>query len=135
MPEELITPVDELTNALADRFEAARIHLAKARRFLSERPLDPENAIKEVTSALESVGRTIYPKASTLGKVPKEMRKAGFPPLMAELIERFWAFASAEPGVRHGGIDVPQADLDDADFCLYVGTALMKYLIDVTEQS
>ena len=135
MAEELIKPVEELANTLADRFEAGRIHLIKARRFLSERPLDPENSIKEVVSGLESVGRAIYPRTSTLGDVTKELRKSGFPPPMAQLIEKFWAFASSEPGVRHGGVEPPEITLNDADFCLYVGTALMQYLIRVSENS
>lgn len=131
MPEELAQAVDAVEASLADTLEPAQIAFKKARRFLTARPLDPENAIKEIVSAVESVGCSLYPDATTLGDVVRAMRRADFPPLMATVIEKFWAFASAEPGVRHGGTTTPRVELADADFCLHVGTALIRYLLEV----
>jgi len=131
MPEELAQAVDAVEASLADTLEPAHIAFKKARRFLTGRPLDPENAIKEIVSAVESVGRSLYPGATTLGDVVRVMRRASFPPLMATVIEKFYAFASAEPGVRHGGTTTSRVELADADFCLQVGTALIRYLIEV----
>jgi len=131
MPEELAQAVEAVEASLADTLEPAQIAFKKARRFLTGRPLDPENAIKEIVSAVESVGCSLYPGTKTLGDVVKQMRKAGFPPLMATVIDKFYAFASAEPGVRHGGTTTPRVELADADFCLHVGTALIRYLLEV----
>jgi hypothetical protein len=129
-PTPLAQAIETVAEALAAGFEPASVAFHKARGFLTTRPLDPENAIKEIVSSVESVGRSIYPGTTTLGDVAKEMRKAGFPPLLASLIDKFWGFASAEPGVRHGGAITPKVELADADFCLLVGTALIRYLID-----
>ena len=130
MPEPLAKAVENVEEALAAGFEPASVAFDKARRFLTDRPLDPENAIKEIVSSVESLGRSMYPGTVTLGDVAKEMRKAGFPPLLVGLIDKFYGFASAEPGVRHGGRTTPQVELADADFCLLVGTALIRYLMD-----
>jgi len=130
MPEPLAKAIETVEEALAAGFEPASVAFNKARQFLTTRPLDPENAIKEIVSSVESVGRSMYPGTATLGDVCKEMRRAGSPPLMVTFIEKFYAFASAEPGVRHGGSTTPKVELADADFCLHVGTALIRYLID-----
>jgi hypothetical protein len=92
------------------------------------RPLDPENAIKEATSAVESYGRTLYPKANTLGDVIKELRRTPFPNMILVMMEKFYAFASSEPGIRHGGTISSGIGLADADFCLYVSIAFIDYL-------
>ena len=52
-----------IDNQLTDEYAPAREHYRKAVRYVRERPLDPENAIKEVVSAIESAGRVIYPES------------------------------------------------------------------------
>jgi len=131
MPEELVQALEAVQESLGATLEPAAMAFKKARRFLTGRPLDPENAIKEIVSAVESVGRSLYPGATTLGDVVRAMRRTDFPPLMATVIDKFWAFASAEPGVRHGGTTTPRVELADADFCLHLGTALIRYLLEV----
>ena len=92
---------------------------------------DPENAIKEVTSAIESAGRVLYPKANTLGKVVKEMEKDEFwPSHLVAMIEKYWAYASSEPAIRHGAPVTSRVLVRDAEFCLHVGAAIIRYLID-----
>jgi hypothetical protein len=134
LPGPLSEAVESVQEALAAGFEPASVAFNKARRFLTGRPLDPENAIKEIVSSVESVGRSMYPGTTTLGDVAKRMRKAGYPSLLVDLIEKFWGFASAEPGVRHGGPTTSEVQLADADFCLHIGTALIRYMIDVGSQ-
>jgi hypothetical protein len=129
-PEELSSGLTLLDAALVGPYEAARLHFGKARRLALGLPPDPENAIKEAVSGLESVGRVIFPGASTLGDVVKMLRRRGFSPGMATVIEKFYAFASSEPGVRHGAIVSPRMTLADADLCLYVSTALTMYLLE-----
>lgn len=121
---------------LRGSFEPARKHYYKAVRFVSERPLDPENAIKEITSAVESVGKVFYPDSKTLGDVTSEMRKkASFPPLLTSLVEKFYAYASSEPAIRHGSAQSSRVRLADAEFCLHVGVALIRYLLEVNDSS
>ena len=93
--------------------------------------MDPENAIKEITSAVESVGRVFYPAADTLGEVAKEMRRdASWPSPLVSMIEKFYAYASSEPAVRHGAPVASRVGIADAEFCLHVGVALIRYLIE-----
>jgi hypothetical protein len=126
--EDLQEKTEEVENIFQQGFPAALQHLRKARRFITNRPLDPENAIKEAVSAIESYGRALYPNTSTLGDVIKEIRKTPFPSLILSMIEKFYAFASAEPGVRHGSSVSSKIDLADADFCLYISVAFADYL-------
>lgn len=128
IPKELQKDLRQIEKILETNFSVALSHIRKARRFVLNRPLDPENAIKEAISAVESYGRALYPGTSTLGDVVKKLRKTPFSPLMVIIIEKFYAFASSEPGVRHGGTVSSRISLADADFCLYVAVALIGYL-------
>lgn len=135
LPNEMEQGVGAVEESLAEGHHPAYVAYVKARRFLTEVPLDAENAIKEIVSATESVGRSIYPGTSTLGDVVREMRKAGFPPGMASIIEKFYAFASSTPSVRHGGVAASNLSVADADFCLHLGTALIRYLLTVAQKA
>lgn len=122
----------EATDAkLADKFEPARRHYQKAIQYTLGTQSDPENAIKEVTSAIESVGKSFYTKTTTLGDVVKEMRKDNtWPSHLVSMIEKYYAYASSEPAVRHGSAVSSRVLLSDAEFCLHVGAAIIRYLID-----
>jgi hypothetical protein len=116
---------------LADKFEPARKHYQKSIQYTLGTQTDPENAIKEVNSAVESVGKIIYENAKTLGDVVKEMKKdKSWPTQLVLMIERYYAYASSEPAVRHGSAVSSQVLLSDAEFCLHVGAAIIRYLID-----
>ena len=79
---------------------------------------------------MESVGRVFYPKANTLSDVVVALKKsASFPPLLSSMIDKFYAYASSEPAVRHGAPVPSDVVLADAEFCLHVGIALIRYLI------
>ncbi len=130
LPEALGHRVETIQKELTDEFEPAREHYKKAIRYANARPIDPENSIKEIVSAVESVGRVLYPKATTLGDVVREMRKANIlPQHLVSVIEKFYAYACAEPAVRHGAPTSSKVVLDDAEFCLHLGAALIRYLI------
>jgi len=131
LPGPLAQRVESTGERLKDGLEPARVHYAKARRYIFEHPLDPENGIKEIVSCLESVGRKRFPTASTLGDVVKELNKEGkLPKQLVTVIEKFWVFSCAEPGVRHGSTANPSTHLRDAEFCFHVGVALVRYLLD-----
>jgi hypothetical protein len=132
IPSALARRLEETSNRLSGEFTPARRHYLKAVRYVSGRPLDPENAIKEIISAVESVGRVFYPNANTLGDVAKEMRKKAhlMPPVMVQMIEKFYGYASSEPAVRHGSPVQSRVFLADAEFCLHVGVALIRYMLE-----
>lgn len=131
LPKVLAQRIESTSQALEDGLGPARKHYLKAYRYIFQRPLDPENGIKEIVSSLESVGKTKFLKAVTLGDVVKELRKEGvIAPLLVSVIEKFYAFASAEPAVRHGATVDPTVKLRDAEFCFHVGVGLIRYLLD-----
>jgi hypothetical protein len=134
IPKFLADKLGATSTRLQDDLEPAREHYLKAVRYISIRPLDAENAIKEITSAVESVGRVFYPKAQTLGDVAKEMKyKGSCPPALAAMIEKFYGYASSEPAVRHGAPVSSRVALADAEFCLHVGVALIRYVLEKHE--
>ena len=114
---------------LCTAFVSRQVYYLKAVKYSTVRPLDSENSIKEITCAIESIGRVMYPKA-TLGRVVKEMKKENLlPQHLITLIENFYVYASAEPSVRHGNPLTSSVAIDDAEFCLHVGAAIIHYLI------
>jgi hypothetical protein len=131
IPKSLSTRLTATEARLVDEFDPAREHYHKAVRYAYSRPIDPENAIKEITSAIESVGRVFYPKAQTLGDVAKEMKHQGnWPSALVQMIEKFYGYASSEPAVRHGAPVSSHVAVTDAEFCLHVGAALIRYLLE-----
>jgi hypothetical protein len=131
IPKPLSSRMSQVSEALTDDNQAARAHYGKAILYATGIHADPENAIKEITSAVESVGIRFYPNASTLGDVVKAMRKEGqLPQQLVSMIEKFYAYASSEPAVRHGGAVPSRVVLADAEFCLHVGGALIRYLLE-----
>ncbi len=124
-----------IQNQLNDEYEPAREHYRKAIRYLNERPLDVENSIKETISAIESIGRIIYPSTNTLGDVVKELRKTSLMPShLVAVIEKFYAYACSEPAVRHGSPVSSRVLLEDAEFTLHLGAALIRYLVSARKR-
>jgi len=123
----------EVQKNVDDKYSQAKMHLEKAERFAFQRPLDPENSIKESICAIESIGKTIFPKCSTLGDIIKELKKQSNVPMLTSIIDKFWKFSNATPDVRHGGTKDSNLAIYDAEFCLHVGTALVKYLNDYSK--
>jgi hypothetical protein len=117
-------------SALKDEFEPAREHYRKAFRYVFERPIDPQNSIKEVVSAIESVGKVFYEKSSTLGDVIKKMKSdPKLPTSVVDVLEKFYVMSNAEPGVRHGSNKRSNVSIQDAELCLHIGVAFIRYLL------
>jgi hypothetical protein len=134
IPKPFNTLASLTSSSLKDGLAPARQHFQKARRYIFERPVDPENGIKEILSALESAGRAEYPKAKTLGDVLHETsRKKTLPPLLTAMMEKFYGYASAEPAVRHGSPVPSKVSLADAEFCFYLGMAFIRYFLAKTK--
>ncbi len=132
IPSTLEKKISANFSLLQDELAPARKHYLKAVRYMLERgEIDPENVIKEITSAVESVGRVYYPGAKTLGDVAGKMKKTNsVPPMLVSLIEKYYGYASSEPAIRHGAPIASRVTLPDAEFCLHVGTALIRYIVE-----
>lgn len=128
-PAELQDLEKSVEDELEDEYAIAKTHFAKARKFLYSREFDYENAVKEIVMAVECVGKIIYKGTATLGDVCKEMKKTGVSSLLTAIIEKFYAYSSAEPGVRHAGITSPKVRQAEAEMCFGFGLALLKYLL------
>jgi hypothetical protein len=123
--QEMLEQVEKET----DLYQPVKEHLDKAKRFTTQRPLDPENSIKEIASALESLARIYYPDGKTLGAAIDLMKKEKvIPPTLAIMIDKFYGFASEAPNVRHGASVPSTVTLLDAEFCLFAGAAMLRYL-------
>ncbi|MHB0757010.1 AbiJ-NTD4 domain-containing protein [Polaribacter sp. M15] len=130
IPEVLLKTVTTAENELEDKFEPARNHYKKAINYIFSIPIDSENGIKEIVSAIESIGRTIYPKTSTLGQVIKELKKESeFPKLLVDVIDKIYIFSNATPSIRHGGTSHSNLKIEDAEFVFYTGVSLIRYLM------
>jgi hypothetical protein len=135
-PKNLTGRIEKIEKTLKDQFEPAREHYRKAVRYANARPLDPENSIKEVISAVESVGRVLYQDTRTLGDVVKHMKKEQkWPQQLVTVIEKFYGYTCSEPAVRHGGSVSSRVISDDAEFCLHVGAALIRYMIAYSKRT
>lgn len=130
LPQELSQRLESINEEIKDTFESAHAHYLKAVKYSTVRPLDSENSIKEITCAIESIGRVMYPRTSTLGDVVNEMkRQKDLPKHLVSVIEKFYAYACDESSVRHGNPLTSSVAIDDAEFCLHVGAAIIRYLI------
>ncbi|MEE3660828.1 hypothetical protein V2I52_02630 [Brenneria sp. g21c3] len=130
LPTDLELRINQADASLQDRFEPARRHYAKARYFALGSHKDPENSIKESISAVESVCRTFYPSASTLGEALKLMKKENtVSPLLITVIEKFYAYTNAEPAVRHGSDKASSVLEYDAELALHISAAFIRTII------
>jgi hypothetical protein len=130
IPTILSKTVEDTENELKDNFEPARKHYKKALQYIYTYPIDPENGIKEIISAIESIGKSVFKSTVTLGDVIKELRKIdSYPNELITVIEKFYVFTNKSPGVRHGGNKLSKLDIDDAELSLHIGVSLIRYLI------
>ncbi|MDO6684567.1 MULTISPECIES: AbiJ-NTD4 domain-containing protein [unclassified Agarivorans] len=130
LPKDLETRVSAIDYALQDKFEPARIHYSKARSYILSPSKDPENSIKESVSAVESVCKAIYPKCATLGDALKSMRKEQLiSPMLVTVFEKFYAYTSAEPAIRHGSHKMSGVDEMDAELALHMSAAFIRTII------
>ena len=131
LPKGLADRIDGIEKQL-DQFDAAREHFTKAKRYALGTHKDFENSIKEAVSAFESVGKILYDKTATLGDVLNRMKKDGsVPPMLVNVMEKFYAYANAEPGVRHGGTQKPKSDEMDAELAMHLSAAFIRYAIEI----
>ncbi|UST92745.1 AbiJ-NTD4 domain-containing protein [Pseudomonas siliginis] len=131
LPKDLSDRMETVEKQL-DQYEAAREHFRKAKRYALGTHKDPENSIKESVSAFESVGRVLYEKSATLGDALSKMKKDGVvPPMLVAVMEKFYAYANAAPGVRHGAAQMPKSAEMDAELAMHLSAAFIRYAIEI----
>jgi len=130
MPAE----VSEMEQAMVSNADPVAAYISKARGFLNQHPCDSANAIKDSVSAVESVAKSLAPGASTLGDAVNHIRKKNiYPPLLLTVIDKLYAFANAEPAVRHGSPQEERVIRADAEFSYATSLAIIRYLRDSRE--
>lgn len=132
LPKDLSERIDAAVGQLNDEFQPARVHYLKAKQYILGTTKDTENSIKESISALESVCRVLYPKASTLGKALAQMKSEGhYPPRLISVFEKFYEYCNDEPAVRHGARVASRAHALDAELALHLSAAFIRYTLEV----
>jgi len=106
-------------------------HLTTALKYFSDRKTpDYRNSIKESISAVESLCNLINGKKSTLGKTIEILEsKVKIHGALKEAFKNLYGWTSDAEGIRHGMMDDPNLDFEDAKFMLVSCSAFINYLI------
>lgn len=136
---EVITPItsqaeiSSIEQALADTdsLRPVNAHLVTALNYLSNRTSpDYRNSIKESISAVESLCNLINGGKDTLANALKKIETKV--PIHSALKKGFsciYGYTSDASGIRHGLLDEPDIDFDDAKFMLVSCSTFTNYLI------
>ena len=135
----LITPItsaEEIAEVEAaarppGKFEAAGIHMARAREMLSDRDNpDYRNSVKESISAVEAVVRVLTGKPNiTLGAGLKTLRQDSVHPALKKAWLEMYGWTSNESGIRHSLTTSADTGLALARYMLVACSAFVNYLI------
>ncbi len=108
------------------------IHLSQALKMLSDKVSpDYRNSIKESISAIESVAKIIAEnKKDELGTALNVLKtKANINAGLVAGFKSIYGWTSNSDGIRHGLMDEPNCDFDDAKYMLVSSSAFINYLI------
>jgi hypothetical protein len=135
VPIDSDAEVEAITSALdqAQPFKGARHHLEQATRILADRKTtDYPNVIKESISAVESVCVAVTGE-HTLGDALKRLEGSGakIHPALKGAWLKMYGWTSDDDGIRHGGIDAPDADQSLAKYMLVTCSAFVSHIIEV----
>ena len=112
--------------------KGANVHLQTALEKLSDRKApDYRNSIKESISAVESVAKKISGKEKdSLGPALQRIKgKAKIHQALERGFLQIYGYTSDGDGIRHGLMDEPNCDFEDAKFMLVSCSAFINYLI------
>lgn len=117
--------------------EGAKTHLRDAAEAINEKRY--ADAVRESIHAVESVARTIDPKASkTLRPALRSLEAGGVlkHPALQEACIKLYKYTSDENGIRHALLDERAAyvDLDDAVFMFGACASFAAYLVNRHKQ-
>lgn len=113
-------------------FKGANLHIASALKKLSDRQNpDYRNSIKESISAVESVAKKISGKdKDSLGSALQKIKgKVQMHPSLERGFLQIYGYTSDGDGIRHGLMNEPNCDFEDAKFMLVSCSAFINYLI------
>lgn len=134
-PKVLADGLAAAQQKLGSKFEQARAHYLKAAHYLHRHPIDEANSIKEIVSAVESVARTLEPKAATLGDAIKRLkRNPKFSASLLDPLEKLYAYSNGTAAVRHGHSTGAGPSVADAELALLIGVGYIRHLIEVSER-
>ena len=92
------------------------------------------DSITDSIHAVESVARTIDPKAKTLGPALDSLQKSGLlkHPALKEAFSKLYGYTSDEQGIRHALLDKgsPDVGLDEAMFMFGACASFAAYLVN-----
>lgn len=112
--------------------KGAETHLRQAADHISARQF--ADSITDSIHAVESVARTLDPKAKTLGEALNSLERSGFLKHRAlkEAFSKLYGYTSDEQGIRHALLDKesPDVDLDEAMFMFGACASFAAYLVN-----
>ncbi|WP_159083795.1 AbiJ-NTD4 domain-containing protein [Nocardioides terrigena] len=123
--------IQTIEDALQSPLTGVRTHLSKSLALLSARDAtDPENAIKEAVSAVESLCASIVGKRDTLGAAIKKLEDAGVSihPALKESWLKLYGYTSDGDGIRHSLQLESSVTVDDALYFLVSCSAFIGLL-------
>ena len=110
--------------------KGAETHLRQAATHINERRFS--DLIADSIHAVESVARTIDPKAKMLGPALDSLQRSGVlkHPALKEAFSKLYGYTNDEQGIRHALIEKnsPDVDLDEAMFMFGACAAFAAYL-------
>ena len=116
----------------ASGMEGADTHLRQAADHINARQF--ADSITDSIHAVESVARTIDPKAKTLGPALDSLQKSGLlkHPALKEAFSKLYGYTSDEQGIRHALLDKerPDVGLDEAMFMFGACASFTAYLVN-----
>lgn len=116
--------------------EGAKTHLQNASEFINHKRY--ADAVRESIHCVESVARTIDPKARKLSEALRSLENAGV--LKHKSLQgafgQLYGYTSDEKGIRHALLEEssPDVDLEDAIFMFAACAAFSAYLVKRHEQ-
>lgn len=112
--------------------EGAGAHLRQAAAHINAGQF--ADSIADSIHAVESVARTINPKAKTLGPALDSLQKSGLLKhhALKEAFSKLYGYTSDEQGIRHSLLDKasPDVDLDEAMFMFGACASFAAYLVN-----
>lgn len=138
-PHEIKAIDDALdTSSSLTSLRGVNVHLRSALEKLSDRKSpDYRNSIKESISAIESIAKVISdnPKDTLGGALDKIKGKIKLHPSLERGFKQIYGYTSDSDGIRHGLMDDPNCDFDDAKYMLVSCSAFINYLIMKSKKS
>lgn len=133
-----ITSEEEILSieaALTQSLNPVKEHLSQAIDLYRDRKNpDYRNSMKESISAVESMCKLIAnTPSSSLGKALVEINRNQTIPMhksLRQALDNLYGYTSDASGIRHGMVDEPNVDAEDARFMLVTCSAFINYLTE-----